>query len=72
MKGLLRAKTGTLSGVKALVGYLPLEGDDPVRFSLILNGTGIDNRSAYRPVWQVLGNALVKASASPRPADLAP
>lgn len=72
LKGLLRAKTGTLSGVKALAGYVPLEGDDPVRFVLLLNKTGIDNKTSYRPLWNALAVALARASSSPRGAELAP
>lgn len=72
VKGVLRGKTGTLNGVKALAGYIPLDGEDPVRFSMILNRPGIDNRSAYRPIWNSLGDALSRASSSPRATDLAP
>ena len=70
--GRLVGKTGTLSGVKALAGYLPLEGEDPVRFSLVMNRSGIDNRSAYRPVWNRLAQGLDRASGTPRGSDLAP
>ena len=72
LRGILRGKTGTLSGVKALAGYVPLDGDDPVRFALLLNKTGIDNKSAYRPFWNSLANGLSRAASSPRPAELAP
>ncbi len=72
MKGRLLGKTGTLNGVKALVGYVPIESSDPVIFSLILNSTAIDNQSAYRPVWNALGTALNKAQSEPRLEQLAP
>ena len=72
VRGVMQAKTGTLSGVKALVGYLPVEGDDPVRFSLLMNRQGIDNKSAYRPVWNSLADSVSRASGTPRPEDLAP
>lgn len=36
--GPVRAKTGTLSDVQALAGYLPLKKNGPARFALILNG----------------------------------
>lgn len=72
LRGVLRGKTGTLSGVKALAGYVPLEGDDPVRFALLLNKPGIDNKTAYRPIWNGLANGLSRAQSSPRPAELAP
>lgn len=72
VKGRLVGKTGTLNGVKALAGYLPLVGEEPVVFSLVLNQTGIDNQSAYRPIWNALGEALNKARATPKAEQLAP
>jgi D-alanyl-D-alanine carboxypeptidase len=72
MNGRLLGKTGTLSGVKSLVGYLPVEGGQPVVFAFMMNSSGIDNQSAYRPIWDALGNALNKAKSSPRADQLAP
>lgn len=72
LDGVLVGKTGTLSGVKALAGYVPVEGDSPVRFVMLLNRDGIDNKTAYRPIWALLGNGLGRASAGPRVDDLAP
>lgn len=72
LEGRLVGKTGTLSGVKALAGYVPVDGDDPVRFVLLMNHTGIDNKSAYRPVWSALARGLERASSGPRTSDLAP
>lgn len=68
----LVGKTGTLTGVKALVGYLPLESEEDVQFSLLINAAGADNQSAYRPIWNSLGEALNRARAIPRPDQLAP
>jgi D-alanyl-D-alanine carboxypeptidase/D-alanyl-D-alanine-endopeptidase (penicillin-binding protein 4) len=72
MNGRLLGKTGTLSGVKSLVGYLPVEGGQPVVFAFIMNATGIDNRSAYRPLWNALGDALNRAKPTPRADQIAP
>ena len=72
MEGRLLGKTGTLSGVKSLVGYLPVEGGQPVVFALMMNTAGIDNKSAYRPIWDALGIALNKAKSTPRADQLAP
>ena len=72
VNGRLVGKTGTLNGVKALVGYLPLEGNGPVRFALIMNASGIDNQGSYRPIWNSLGSALNRARAIPTPDQLAP
>lgn len=68
----LVAKTGTLTGVKALVGYLPLDSEEDVKFSLVMNASGIDNQSSYRPIWNALGEALNRARATPRPEQLTP
>lgn len=72
VKNRLVGKTGTLTGVKALVGYLPLEGNSPVRFALLMNASGIDNQGSYRPIWNSLGSALNRARAVPTPDQLAP
>jgi D-alanyl-D-alanine carboxypeptidase/D-alanyl-D-alanine-endopeptidase (penicillin-binding protein 4) len=72
VSGILRAKTGTLNGVKALVGYLPIANADPVKFSLLMNKTGIDNQGAYRPIWSSLADVLNKASAVPSTEQLVP
>ncbi len=70
--GKLRGKTGTLNGVKALVGYLPVTNSDPVTFSLLMNKAGIDNQGAYRPIWYSLADVLNRASASPSMEQLSP
>ena len=70
--GKLRAKTGTLNGVKALVGYLPVTNSDPVIFSMLMNKSGIDNQSSYRPIWYSLADVLNRASASPLVEQLTP
>lgn len=70
--GSLVGKTGTLNGVKALVGYLPITNSGPVSFALLMNRTGIDNQGAYRPIWYSLAEVLNRASASPSMEQLVP
>ena len=70
--GKLRAKTGTLNGVKALVGYLPVTNSDPVIFSMLMNKSGIDNQGSYRPIWYSLADVLNRASVSPSVEQLTP
>ena len=70
--GRLVGKTGTLSGVKSLVGYVPVESGEPVAFTLIMNSEGIDNRSQYRPLWYRFGDALALASATPSAEQIRP
>jgi serine-type D-Ala-D-Ala carboxypeptidase/endopeptidase (penicillin-binding protein 4) len=81
--GRLRAKTGTLGNapynadppaVKALSGYLPVEGGGgTIQFSLLLNGSGpLTDQSQYRPVWDALAATLAGYPAGPSVAELAP
>ena len=70
--GVLRGKTGTLNGVKALVGYVPVSNSGPVSFTLLMNKTGIDNQGSYRPIWYSLADVLNRASASPSTEQLTP
>ena len=56
----LAAKTGTLTGVKALTGLQPAGDGEPITFSLVLNGVlngaNVNEESIYQPIW----NQLVK------------
>lgn len=72
VRGRLLGKTGTLSGVKALAGYVTVSGDEPIVFALIMNRPGIDNRSSYRPLWDSLGSAMGRAQGAPSAEELAP
>jgi D-alanyl-D-alanine carboxypeptidase/D-alanyl-D-alanine-endopeptidase (penicillin-binding protein 4) len=53
-EGRLRAKTGTLAGVKALSGTQPGADRRDVEFSLVLNGDGVDEATTYEPIWRRL------------------
>jgi D-alanyl-D-alanine carboxypeptidase/D-alanyl-D-alanine-endopeptidase (penicillin-binding protein 4) len=75
--GRIRGKTGTLNNVpydqdppavKALAGYLPVDGGGAIEYTLLLNGGIITDQSEYRPIWAKLVNALTSfpAVASPR------
>ena len=79
--GRLRGKTGTLNNppfnvdppaVKALAGYLPVEGGSAVEYALVLNGPTISDQSEYRPVWNELADALDTYPAGASPIDLGP
>jgi D-alanyl-D-alanine carboxypeptidase/D-alanyl-D-alanine-endopeptidase (penicillin-binding protein 4) len=79
--GRLRGKTGTLNNppfnvdppaVKALAGFLPVEGGSAVEYVLILNGPTVSDQSEYRPVWEALADALDTYPAGPSPADVGP
>ena len=79
--GRLLGKTGTLNNppfntdppaVKALSGYLPVDGGGEVEYVLILNGPTISDQSEYRPIWNQLADTLATYPAGPTPADLGP
>lgn len=71
--GVLRAKTGSLTGVKALSGFLPVGGGSVVDFSLLLNGPGADSASYYQPIWRTkLAAVLATYPAGPTADELAP
>jgi len=71
-RGRLVAKTGTLSGVKALAGYMTVDGGEPVELVLIMNSDGIDQAAKFRPVWNALVDATVRASVNPTVETLLP
>ena len=70
--GVMRAKTGTLSNVKGLAGYVPVEDSEALRFVLILNAPGADQQSIYVAHWNDLAEVAALASASPSASQLAP
>ena len=61
IEGVLRAKTGSLTGVKALAGYFPA-GDQEIAFVLVLNGP---SAADYATAWATLMDALLAAAATP-------
>jgi D-alanyl-D-alanine carboxypeptidase/D-alanyl-D-alanine-endopeptidase (penicillin-binding protein 4) len=68
----LRAKTGTLTGAKALSGYVVYAPEKAATFALILNGSGVSNQGEYRPIWNGLANALGALTEHPSVTDIAP
>jgi D-alanyl-D-alanine carboxypeptidase/D-alanyl-D-alanine-endopeptidase (penicillin-binding protein 4) len=79
--GRLRGKTGTLNNfpidqdppaVKALAGYLPVDGGGAIEFVVLLNGPTISDQSEYRPVWAELVTALDSFPAVASPQVLGP
>ena len=77
--GRLLGKTGTLNNppfnqdppaVKALAGYLPVEGGGAVEYALVLNGPTISDQSEYRPVWAEFADTLDTYPSGASPADV--
>jgi len=66
LAGRLVGKTGTLSDVKALAGYVPVEGGATIRFVVVSNIDGADEVPAYRSLWyDQLAPALASYPAGP-------
>ena len=79
--GRLLGKTGTLNNppfnadppaVKALSGYVAVDGGTAVEYVLVLNGPTISDQSEYRPVWTALADVLNTYPAGATPAELGP
>jgi len=68
----LRGKTGTLTGVKGLAGFVTYDAELASTFTLILNGSGVSNQSTYRPIWSALAEALATFSSSPSASEISP
>ena len=56
--------------VKALAGYVEVDGGSVVEYALVLNGPTISDQSEYRPVWNALADVLVTYPSGPTPAEL--
>ena len=69
--GRLQAKTGTLTDVKALAGYLPVDSGGTIEFVLVQNTPGIE-QGGFLTVWDDLGKAMATYPAAATEDDLAP
>ncbi len=69
MAGRLHAKTGTLSDVKALSGYVTTDAGS-VEFALILNSEAADE--SYAGIWGAMADAFSKYPAGPTIEDIQP
>ncbi len=79
--GRLSGKTGTLNNppfnadppaVKALAGYVAIDGGSAIEYALVLNGPTISDQSEYRPLWNALADVLATYPAGADPAELGP
>lgn len=70
LAGVLRGKTGSLTGAKTLSGYVPLAGGGRIAYTMLLNADGIGN--SYLPVWRQLADTLATYPSGPTAAELAP
>ena len=67
----MQAKTGTLTDVKSLAGYVPVASGGTIQFVLVQNATGVD-QGGFLTAWNELVTALVTYPAAATEADLAP
>ena len=75
MAGRLRAKTGTLTNVKALAGYVdPVEGSDAgtIEFVVISNLPGVSAPNVYQQLWGAVGDRLATYPQGPDSNSLSP
>lgn len=57
--GLVRAKTGTMSGVSTLSGYVALDGRAPLAFSILVNGFGDGQAASARLLQNEICEAMI-------------
>lgn len=77
MSGRLRAKTGTLTDVKALSGVVDPRTDDAgsvgtIEFAIVLNTAGADGADLYRALWSAMGDRFATYPAGPSSESLGP
>ncbi len=82
VEGRLYGKTGTLHNepynadppaVKALSGYVTVDGGGTIEFSFILNSAGtLPEQTVYRPIWNEFARVLGTYPSGPTAADLGP
>jgi D-alanyl-D-alanine carboxypeptidase/D-alanyl-D-alanine-endopeptidase (penicillin-binding protein 4) len=73
LQGRLYGKTGSLSGVKALIGFVSVEGGATLRFALLLESPGVDDEKVFKPLWEgVFTDALGLYPQGPTAQAIAP
>jgi D-alanyl-D-alanine carboxypeptidase/D-alanyl-D-alanine-endopeptidase (penicillin-binding protein 4) len=70
--GRLQGKTGSLTDVKSLAGYVPVPSGGQIEYALVLNAPGANDPVVYRPVWDVLATSLATYPAGATTEALAP
>ncbi len=82
MEDRLIGKTGTLHNipfnadppaVKALSGYLPVDGGGTIEYAFVLNSAGtLTEQTVYRPIWDAFADVLASYPSGPTAAELGP
>lgn len=73
LEGRLAGKTGTLSGVKGLVGFVDTLGGSIMRIVVLLEGEGVNQDEYFRPIWErFLADAVGAFASGPSAETIAP
>lgn len=73
LEGRLLGKTGTLTGVKGLIGFVDTLGGSIMRIVIMLEGEGVNQDEVFRPIWeQYLADAIGAYASGPSADALAP
>jgi D-alanyl-D-alanine carboxypeptidase/D-alanyl-D-alanine-endopeptidase (penicillin-binding protein 4) len=70
-EGVLHAKTGSLTDVKALSGQMPDRTQRAVEFALVMNGAGVNDPEVFESAWAELVELIAELPVSVEP-DVAP
>lgn len=66
LQGRLHAKTGSLTGVKGLVGFFTASSGAMIRIVLLLEGPGVSEEATFKPIWETfLADALSAYATGP-------
>lgn len=73
LEGRLSGKTGTLTGVKGLIGFIDVLGGSIMRLVILLEGEGVNQDDVYRPIWErFLADAVDEYASGPSAEAIAP
>lgn len=73
LEGVMHGKTGTLTDVKGLAGYMPTKDAGLITFVVLLQGAGVAEDSTFRPIWEkYLADALGSYPAGPSVEEMLP
>ncbi|MFM1752602.1 MAG: putative D-alanyl-D-alanine carboxypeptidase [Actinomycetota bacterium] len=73
LEGRLFGKTGTLTGVKGLVGFVDTQSGSIMRIVVLLEGEGVSQEENFRPIWEkYLADAVGDFASGPSAEEIAP
>lgn len=73
LEGRMSGKTGTLTGVKGLIGFIDTLGGSIMRVVILLEGEGVNQDDVYRPIWErFLADAVDEYASGPAADAIAP